>query len=122
VAPVMPTTHAIRHVEHPETVLVVDDNPAIRRLLQRALENVGYDVVTASDGVEAKAAAVQAGSIRALVTDLVMPRMGGSELAEHLVAENAGLVVVYMSAYSDRGRIYNSPGGWAYLQKPFAPA
>jgi signal transduction histidine kinase len=122
----VPAASAVLHtVEGFETVLLVDDDPGIRELVRRALKDHGYDVLTAPDGVEALAIAdAHAGSLHMLITDLVMPRMGGAELAAHLTAARRHLAVLYISGYTDRPewRLEASRTGRAYLQKPFTPS
>jgi CheY-like chemotaxis protein len=108
-----------------ETVLLVDDDAGIRDLLRRALKGGGYEVITAPDGVEALAAAEShEGTIDCLITDLVMPRMGGSELASRLAARRPELSVLYISGYTNRQewRTDASQAGRAYLLKPFTPS
>jgi len=111
-------------MEGSETILLVDDDPGIRELVRRALKDNGYHVLTAPDGMEAMAVAeAHAGSIHILITDLVMPRIGGAELAAQLSAAHRDLVVLYISGYTDRREWKQeaSRAGWAYLQKPFTP-
>ena len=107
-----------------ETILLVDDDDGIRHLLRRALEGGGYRVLTAADGQEAMAVAERhSGDIAILITDVVMPRMGGAELAAKLTAANQGLPVLYLSGHPARreGKLEVSETGRAYLQKPFTP-
>jgi CheY-like chemotaxis protein len=85
-----------------QTVLVVDDEAAVRELVARMLGKAGYQVLVAADGQEALALAEQsAATIACLVTDVVMPRMLGSELAQRLTAQMPGLAVLFMSGYAD---------------------
>jgi PAS domain S-box-containing protein len=107
------------------TVLVVDDEAALRELAARILGKAGYRVLVAADGPEALALAEQhAGTIAGLLTDVVMPRMLGSELAQRLTARLPGLAVVYMSGYADPA--LDQPGGLGpgatMLSKPFSRA
>ena len=106
-----------------ETVLLVEDEPGVRAVAREALESHGYRVIEAQHGVEALAvAAAHAGPIDLLVTDMVMPQMGGRELAQRLRALRPALRVLFMSGYTDdvilrRGASEAPP---AFLQKPFA--
>ena len=106
-----------------ETVLLVEDEPGVRAVAREALEDHGYRVIEAQHGVEALAVAgAHAGPIDLLVTDMVMPQMGGRELAQRLRALRPTLRVLFMSGYTDdvilrRGASEASP---AFLQKPFA--
>jgi CheY-like chemotaxis protein len=105
--------------------MVVDDEPMVRALAQRALEAYGYTVLEAEDGREAlQVLATAAGAKVALVlADLVMPGMGGRELGTRLQESNPGVPVLFMSAHTGdelaRRRLL-SPGIW-FLQKPFTP-
>ncbi|HXE57775.1 MAG TPA: PAS domain S-box protein [Gemmatimonadales bacterium] len=107
-----------------ETVLVVEDDPAVRLLTTRTLRDLGYRVLTAVDGEEAlQVAASHPGPLEALVTDVVMPRLGGKELAERLRRERPELPVLYTSGYAEsmvaqRGGL---EPGTDFLQKPFLP-
>ena len=120
-----PDTSLPATFEGSETILLVDDEDAIRDLVRKALESHGYRVLMAGDGVDAmKVADTSAGPIHLLITDLVMPRMGGGQLAARLTAARRVLAVLYLSGYTDR-REWNeeaSQAGRAYLQKPFTPS
>ncbi len=84
-----------------ETVLVVEDEVALRHLVQRVLSGAGYEVIVASSGREALAKFQQHPEVRLLVTDVVMPEMDGPMLAGLLLEKAPGLVVLYISGYSD---------------------
>jgi signal transduction histidine kinase len=107
-----------------ETILVVEDEPVVRRLARVALEEVGYAVIEAADGVEALAALQRTDhSIQFILSDVVMPGMGGQELARILRSDRPELPLLFMSGYqgedvTDRGLL--EPGA-AFIQKPFAP-
>ncbi len=83
----------------PETVLVAEDETAVRDLAVRMLVARGYHVVPASSAAEALTRAEAAGTIDLLLTDLVMPGMSGAALAERLVGRRPGLRVLFMSGY-----------------------
>ena len=109
---------------HGETVLVVEDEPMILDLACRVLRGHGYTVLRAPGGDEAIAtAAAHDAPIHLLLTDVVMPRMGGPALAERLLAERPGLRVLYVSGYTEgdivRGRVLQR--GVHLLEKPFTP-
>ena len=111
--------------EGSETILLVDDDDGTRNLLRRALKAGGYQVLTAPNGKEGLTVAeTHAGVIDILVTDLVMPRMGGAELAAELTRTHPETQVLYISGYTDRREwtLEASQGGRAYLQKPFTPS
>jgi len=107
-----------------ETVLVVEDEPAVLQLSQRALEAQGYVVLAASDPPAAlRVVERHGGTIHLLLTDVVMPTMSGAELAERLVAQRPGIRVLYMSGYPGDAVVQHGalPSGSAFLQKPFSP-
>jgi PAS domain S-box-containing protein len=107
-----------------ETILVAEDSPAVRSLVVRVLGGYGYKVLTAHNGAAALEVAKQyAGPIHLLVTDVVMPEMGGVTLAERLSALRPELKVLYASGYT--GDPADHPSLFTldrpHLQKPFTP-
>jgi two-component system, cell cycle sensor histidine kinase and response regulator CckA len=106
-----------------ETVLVVDDEEGVRKLIHSVLATNGYNVVEAADGKEALAAfALNQSQIALVVTDIVMPHMTGFELGERLTAMVPDLRVLYISGYRDSPT--DSVGeerDRTFLQKPFTP-
>jgi two-component system cell cycle sensor histidine kinase/response regulator CckA len=116
----VPETRAEGH----ETILVVEDEPAVRALAIEALRQQGYAVLDAENGEHALGVvAAHDGAIDLLVTDIVMPRLGGRELARRLLAERPGLRVLFMSGYIEDNAFLHEVegGGAAFLQKPFMP-
>jgi two-component system cell cycle sensor histidine kinase/response regulator CckA len=108
----------------PETILFVEDDPAIRKVLRRFLEMSAYTVLEAASPREALTlAAGYDRRIDLLLTDVVMPEMSGRELAERLAAERPGLLVLYMSGYTGDAIVHQGrlDQDTAFLQKPFAP-
>jgi CheY-like chemotaxis protein len=81
------------------TVMVVEDEPAVRDMVAQLLERAGYDVIAVADGLEATRAAT-AQPIDVLVTDVVMPNMSGIDLAEQMMDRYPGLGVVLLSGYT----------------------
>jgi PAS domain S-box-containing protein len=107
-----------------ETVLLVEDDHAVQTIARAALTRRGYRVLTASNAAEALAITrAFPGPIHLLLTDVVMPGMGGRELAEHVVAERAGLRVLFMSGYTEDEVLHRgvSAEAMAFLPKPFTP-
>src|SRR5438309_3378671 len=107
-----------------ETVLLVEDEPAVRAIAQQALERQGYTVLAAPSGADALALAAQHGAtIHLLLTDVVMPGMSGRDLADRLTAQRPGIRVLYISGYTDNAIVRHGmlEPGLAYLQKPFRP-
>jgi CheY-like chemotaxis protein len=101
-----------------ETVLVVEDEPAVRALVKRALEKSGYLVLTAGDGEEAlQVSAAYQGTIHLLVTDVVMPKLGGPGLASRLLLSRPVTRVLYLSGYA-HGLLTE---GANFVAKPFTP-
>ncbi len=107
-----------------ETIMLVEDQPEVRRLAARVLRGRGYDVLEASGGEEALAlAAAHRGRLHLLVTDVVMPGMKGPEVAARLVAARPGLPVLYVSGYADEvlGPREDLLAQGMLLLKPFSP-
>ena len=84
------------------SVLVVDDEDAVRRFVERVLRESGYRTATAADGPDAIAVASELDALDILVTDVMMPQMQGDELARRLRQSQPGLKVLYLTGYSDR--------------------
>jgi PAS domain S-box-containing protein len=104
-----------------ETVLLVEDDEALRELGRVMLETYGYTVLLAGDGAAAlELAQNHPDPIQLLMTDILMPRMGGVELAERLSKRRPDLEVLYTSGYNDSGGSLKGVAGARYLQKPCA--
>lgn len=105
------------------TVLVAEDESAVRQLIRRALETVGYDVLEAENGEEGARKFAEARSkIRLVLTDIVMPRMNGPALAKAVRASHPGLPILFMSGHTNDEIVHRQllGPGEAFLQKPFA--
>lgn len=108
-----------------ETILVAEDEEAVRKLVCATLERAGYRVMVAASGEEAvKQAAAHPERIDLLITDMVMPHMGGRELAPILQAARPGLRVLYISGYTDgaMSEAFALQHDGQFLQKPFTPS
>ncbi len=117
-----PGNHGLANLAGSETLLLVEDQEDLRDLVGGFLRENGYTVLEARDGIEGLEVAEQHhGQIQLLVTDVVMPRMGGWELAERLVSLRPGLKVLYLSGYSEYSVAHHAakyrPG--TLLEKPF---
>ncbi len=104
-------------------VLVVDDEDSIRRLIRNVLESAGYEVLDASNGHDGLALCQgHEGAIDILLTDLVMPGMGGHELVTAALGVRPNLIVLMMSGYSEEA-VFDTKrpasARTAFLQKPF---
>ena len=105
------------------TVLLVEDEAALRRLSYRALSKVGHEVIVASDGIDALEQLEASGvEVDLLVSDAIMPRMGGVELARRLRQAKPEMRAVFTSGYSENtmGLNERQPGDF-FLAKPFTP-
>jgi len=108
-----------------ETILVAEDDEMVRTLVREALEREGYRVLASADPVEARRVSDRhRGTIHLLISDVVMPKLSGRELAEQLLTRRPAMKVLYMSGYTDNA-VLNSGilhQEVAFLQKPFTPA
>jgi CheY-like chemotaxis protein len=106
-----------------ETVLLVEDEDAVRALAREVLRRHGYVVLEARHGVDAvRMAERHPDDIHLMITDLVMPHMGGRDLVERLAAVRPKMKVLFMSGYTDHALMHRDlTPGTAFLQKPFTP-
>jgi CheY-like chemotaxis protein len=93
--------HSLHKLTGTETILLVDDSAPLRKMMLGVLSQKGYSVLEAADGVTAlELSRNYAGTIHLLITDIVMPRMGGVELAEHVVRERPEIGVIFVTGYA----------------------
>jgi nitrogen-specific signal transduction histidine kinase/CheY-like chemotaxis protein len=121
-----PTATAPKVTAGTETILLVEDEPTVRALAVRVLRAQGYHVLEAADGLQALRVAKEfmGPTIHLLLTDVVMPQMGGRALAERLAALLPGIKTLFISGYTGEGITYGSEvePRIDLLQKPFSPA
>ena len=107
-----------------ETILVVEDDPGVRLLVEDILGSAGYRVLSAEDGPSAMRLAGQhSGKIDLLLSDVVLPKMGGKEIAARLTALRPGLKVLFMSGYTGHSAAQHGTldSDVNFLPKPFSP-
>jgi len=107
-----------------ETVLIAEDDDALRDLAFKVLKQHGYTVLEASNGEEALVVSEQhEEAIHLMVTDVVMPGMSGRELAERLQSLRPEIKVLYMSGYTDNAIVHHGVlrPGVNFIEKPFTP-
>ena len=105
-----------------ETILLVEDEKAVRMMIRKTLQSKGYTVLEAQHGQEALSICEDySGPIHLMVTDVVMPLMSGKELAEQLAPQRPEMKVLYMSGYPDNSIVQHGvlEPGTEFLQKPF---
>lgn len=102
-------------------ILVVDDEPQIRSLLNSLLSREGYQVTEAGDGVEALTLCQQGSSFDLVLTDIVMPRMDGLQLSEEIAALIPAVRVLYMSGRCEIEKVagHVKEFGFGFIKKPF---
>jgi PAS domain S-box-containing protein len=119
----LPTTRRAEPVGGLETILLAEDDGAVRRLARDVLRKYGYTVLEARDGEEALSVAQQYDdTIHILITDIVMPGLSGCQLADRLSTLRPGIHILYSSGYSGNLKSAGLAPGLPLLSKPYAPA
>ena len=105
-----------------KTILVADDDAAVRKVTTRVLERAGYKVLAAGTGAEALQILEQAGTADLLMTDVIMPGMNGRDLAAQVLQMRPGMKVIFLSGYTDETITPHGvlPPGVNYIEKPFS--
>lgn len=108
---------------HQETILVAEDEPSVRNIVDRVLTRRGYKVLLAASGEAALKVVEDGATFDMLLTDMVMPGISGAVLAERVLALRPGLPVLFMSGYSEESRQFDElhEGRATLLAKPFSP-
>jgi len=122
--PSAPPTFEIGDQSGTETILLVEDEPALRSLTKRILSSAGYTVLDADSGDEALAVlAAHTAPVHLLLTDVVMPGMNGRDLATRVVAMRPGIRVLFASGYTDDALFRHGvlDDGSCFISKPYAP-
>lgn len=116
--------HALDGLGGSETILLVEDNRSVLNLAKRVLKQYGYNVLEAQDGEQAlKVSEEHEGPIHLLLTDVVMPRMPGREVAGYLQPLRPEMKVIYMTGYTNGSIVYQGilDPGCVLIEKPFTP-
>jgi two-component system cell cycle sensor histidine kinase/response regulator CckA len=114
----------VENLSGSEIVLIVEDDTSIRKLAQKSLQPHGYRVLVAENGEDAlRISKEHEGTIDLMITDVVMPKMGGKETAERFQALHPQMKVIYMSGYTDNAILHHGvlAPGLNFLEKPFSP-
>jgi two-component system cell cycle sensor histidine kinase/response regulator CckA len=128
-APARPPVQRLDESDLPrgtETILLVEDDPALREMVATLLTRLGYTVWPAANGIEALSLRQQRhiGHIDLLFTDMVMPHMSGKELSERIRASSPHTRILFTSAYAEQAIVHQGVLGYdaILLQKPFTPS
>jgi two-component system, cell cycle sensor histidine kinase and response regulator CckA len=124
-APIM-AARELKQIEPPrasETILLVEDEEAVRALTGEVLRRQGYEVIEAEHGKQALELVQRlSAEIHLLLTDIVMPYMNGRDLAEQISSLRPRTKVLFMSGYTDHAAVHRElSAGAPFLQKPFTP-
>jgi CheY-like chemotaxis protein len=116
-----PMNYSPDHIEAAGRILVVEDNPLVRELMQHLLADIGCEILTAADGAEGLMVFESAGHrVDLLITDYHLPRMNGPELAHECARRNRSLRILYVSGRAPDDKLQAEIArGRAFLSKPF---
>jgi CheY-like chemotaxis protein len=116
----VPVPKIIEKLTGTETILLVEDSLPLRKLTREVLSRKGYSILEAADGVLAlELSRNYAGTIHLLITDIVMPRMRGTDLAERMVQERPDIALLFLSGYTEDAISHHArPGRITSLEKP----
>jgi len=104
-------------------VLVVDDEPAVTRMLTLALEMAGFRVHAVMDGVKAlEFFRAHPGEVAVIITDVVMPKMNGIIMAERVLELDPAVHIIFISGYSDEALEVKARKSFPFFRKPFLPS
>ena len=119
-----PALIATKKLKGSETILLVEDEPSLRKLAESILQANGYEVLVASSGQDAIAKVEQRSGIQLMLTDIVMPGMDGQRLAQEIMRRQPSIRPIFMSGYSEHAVLESilNDSAAAFLQKPFTPA
>jgi DNA-binding NtrC family response regulator len=113
----------VRSAALANTILVVDDEPAVLRFSQAVLSKAGFQTLTARDGVDGLAVyRAHKAEICLILSDCIMPRMNGIEMAEEIKREDAEAKILLITAHWDAAMSRDGSARFPYLIKPFRPA
>jgi len=113
----------VENLSGSETVLIVEDDDSLRKLTRTVLKQRGYKILEAENGEDAlRISKEHEGTIDLMITDVVMPKMGGKETAERLKTLHPQMKVIYMSGYTDNAIVHHGvlAAGLNFLEKPFS--
>jgi len=114
----------VEHLDGSETVLIVEDEDSLRKLVRTVLKQKGYKILEAENGEDAlRISNEHEGTIDLMITDVVMPKMSGKETAERLQPLYPQMKIIYMSGYTDDAIVHHGvlAPGLNFLEKPFSP-
>jgi two-component system, cell cycle sensor histidine kinase and response regulator CckA len=123
VPPLDDSTPSVPAATGTETILLVEDDERVRRFTRTVLEDLGYQVIEAEDGNTALEQADAGGEIHLLLSDVVLPRLGGREVAQRLAPRRPQMRVLFISGYTENAIVHHGvlDAGLNFLPKPFSP-